>query len=61
MWEVRAALEASATAITDIRTYADRLVVFQLGSRLADWPRFVEQMLGSGLGVEAPARGPTPE
>lgn len=61
MWEARAALEASAAAIVDVRSYSDKRIVFQLSLRMTDWPCFLEQMLGSGLGVEAPERGPVPE
>ena len=61
MWEARAKLESSAAAIVDIRKYSDKLVVFQLNLRLADWPTFVEYLLRSGLGVEAPNLGPTPQ
>lgn len=61
MQAARDLLEASPAMITDIKRYSNKLVVFQLNVRPADWPEFLSAVTSSPLGVERPAGAPAPE
>lgn len=56
----RSLIEASAAAVTDIRVYSNNLAVFQLSLRLGDWTAFIDGLLDSPIGLEAPASCPAP-